>query len=445
MKSSDDLGPGELAVDGDRSLASNVSGEISGEISGEPPSLPDYNPFTAPHSQDPFPFYALLRERAPVHFSAPLGAWVVSRHEDVEAVLRAPGLFSSRGAIPSMFDNPPEVREVLAACCPEAPTLSELDPPAHTRMRRIFKVVFDAQRVERMRAAIERMAHALIDGLVDQGGGQGSGDLLAAFAEPLAKSTICDFLGIPAADRAQVDTWVEGWMVLWTPGVPIEHKLQAARAMPAYERYIAELAEARRHTPRDDALSDMVHTRIEGLEPLSMAEIIYMTRALRLAGHMTTRDWIAGALLMAMQRPELAAAMRADRSRILPFLDEVLRFDSPHKGFMRTASQDVVLAGVPIPRGARLHLLFASANRDSAVFDNPDAFLPGRADVRRHLGFSRGIHACMGGILATAETEAALHAALVRLPGLRLDGSRPLQYIPSHIFRALTALPAIWP
>lgn len=432
MKSSDDLGPGESAVDGDRSPPSRLAGELSG--------LPDYNPFTAPHSQDPFPFYALLRERAPVHFSAPLGAWVVSRHEHVEAVLRAPGQFSSRGAIPSMFDNPPEVREVLAACCPEAPTLSELDPPAHTRMRRIFKVVFDAQRFERMRAAIERTANALIDGFIDQG----CGDLLAAFAEPLARSTICDFLGIPAADRAQVDAWVEGWMLLWTPGVPIEHKLHAAHAMPAYERYIAELAEARRHTPRDDALSDMVHTRIEGLEPLSMAEIIYMTRALRLAGHMTTRDWIAGALLMAMRRPELAAAMRADRSRILPFLEEVLRFDSPHKGFMRTASEDVVLAGVPIPRGARLHLLFASANRDSAVFDNPDAFLPGRADVRRHLGFSRGIHTCMGGILATAETEAALHAALARLPGLRLDESRPLQYIPSHIFRALTALPAIW-
>lgn len=406
----------------------------------EAPRLPEYNPFIPPHSQDPYPFYAALRAHAPVHFSNALGAWVVSRYEDVVTVLRDPARFSSRGALPSMFDNPQAVRAILADCCPEVATISELDPPYHTRMRRLHKAAFSPRRVERLRPEIQRIANQLVDAFIDDG----CTDLVAAYAEPMAKSVVCSFLGIPVEDRPQVDAWVESWMLLWTPGVPLERKIEAAHTMPLYERYIAELAEARRREPQDDALSDMVHACLDDFAPLSTAEIIYMMRGLRLAGHMTTRDWISGCLHMAMRRPDLADRMRVDPSQLLPFMEETMRFDSPHKGLMRTTTEDVVLGGVHLPAGARLQLLFDSANRDESVFPSPDELILGRPNIRSNVGFGKGVHACQGALVATVETEISLQTVLTRIPSLRLDTRMPLVYLPSHIFRSLTALHAIW-
>ena len=200
----------------------------------------------------------------------------------------------------------------------------------------------------------------------------------------------------------------------------------------------------RRAAGRDDLLTDLIRVRADGTAPLADEEIISLLISLVFAGHETTANLIAGALVLLLHRPELWAAAGDDPDLVAAVVEETLRIDAPVQGMFRRAVFDVQVSGVTIPAGTQVFALFAAANRDGAAFDRPDEFDPERPDKDRHLAFGRGIHFCLGAALARMEAQAALSMLRERLPALRLDPDFRVPYVPNLMHRGPHTLPTTW-
>lgn len=406
------------------------------------PSDTNYDPFVPPHRDHPELFYEWSRREAPVTYSHALGAWMVSRYDDILAILRDPGRFSSSGSIPSFYDNPPEVLQVLEGCLPTASTVVDADPPAHTWMRKILNRAFSARRINAMQPVIRELAEALVDSFA----ADGRVDLVSRYANPLVMTVVSLLFGVPREDIPRVQAWTDDLVLLWNPTAPVEAKLPAARRMVEYERYIEALMAERRARPQDDILSDLLHghDHDQELEPLPDAVVLHFFRGARLAGHDTTRDLITSTVLLMQTHREHWDAACAD-PRVLPeIVEEALRLEAPHKGLMRTTTEELELAGQVLPKGARLLLLFGSANRDQTRFDSPDTFDVARKNVGEHLAFGKGIHICSGAHIARVEARIALETLTQRLPRLTLAPEFSPSYIASFLFHGLEQLDVRW-
>lgn len=404
----------------------------------------DFNPMASPHREDPHLFYRAARER-PVTFSPSIGAYLVTRYADLVAVLDDPRTFSSRAALPMIYDNPPEVTEVLrAGGVPETTMVVNEDEPEHTRFRRVFDAGFTGARVRAMVPLMRERAGTLIDGLA-RGGSGVRADLVGGYAVPFVQAVISAVIGFPAEDTAQIQAWTDDVNMLWNMLAPVEARVASARRMADYTRYLQALIEDRRANPREDLISDLVHGA--GGYPGVPDEYVHnMIRgAARVAGFDTTRDAITATVLIMLQNPGARERILADPARAIPKLtEEALRRDAPHRGLFRITTGEVSLGGTALPAGAPMLLLFGSGNRDEAVFARPDDVDLDRPNVRDHLAFGRGLHSCPGAPMARAEIRVALETLIRRLPGLRLaDGYRPA-YIASYFFRGLESLMVTW-
>jgi len=401
----------------------------------------DYNPFIPPHRDNPFPFYDRSRREAPVAWSSVLQTWVVSRHDDILAILDDPRRFSSRNAIPDLWQNPPEVVEILReGCRPNASTVVNADPPDHTRMRKVLNRAFSSRRINAMVPAVRRIADELIDAFSSAG----SADLIAGYADPIPRIVISRLLGIPREDMARVDAWTNDLVTLWTPVAPLPAKIAAARGMVEYEKYLQAMIDARRQSPRDDILSDLIHGHGDDLEPLTEGELVYFFRGVRLAGQDTTTGLIGNALLNLLRDRSLWDGVCQDRSRIPAIIEESMRRDAPHRGLMRITTEEVEIGGVRLPAQTPLLLLFGSANRDPERFPEPDRFITARPNVSDHVAFGKGVHFCSGAHIARVEARIAIEALAERLPGLRLEAEYTPTYIPSQLFLVPERLPVTW-
>ena len=358
----------------------------------------------------PYDVYRRLRETAPVHrITGPDGtpAWVVTRYDDVRAALADPRLsLDKRHATAGTykgFSLPPALDA----------NLLNMDPPDHTRVRRLVGRAFTPRRVQQLRTPIRRTADRLLDAL----GPQGTADLVAAYAAPLPITVICDLLGVPDGHRRDFREWTDT-LVAPDPARPEAGKEAVVAMLGFFTRLLAD----KRAEPADDLLSDLIAVRDEG-DRLSEDELMSLAFLILFAGYENTVQLIGNAVLALLQHPDQLAALRQDPARLPAAVEEFARYEGPALfAIRRFPVEDVTIAGVTIPAGETVWVSPSAADRDPARFAGPDR-LDLTRDASGHLALGHGIHYCLGAPLARAETEIALAALLERFPELDLaDG-----------------------
>ena len=375
--------------------------------------LEGLDPFLPEHRRDPYPLYRKLRELDPVHRS-PAGPLILTRHADATAVLRDPR-FSSNPS--HLGGERPQVgpRRV------DTKVLLFLDPPDHTRLRSLVAKAFTPAVVRRLRPRVEQLVAELLDAAAQRG----SLELIADLAYPLPVAVICELLGVPAGDRALFGTWSSDASRLLDRDIDLDEAAveRGGAAIAGFTEYFGGLVERRRAEPRDDLLSGLIAAEEDG-QRLSWEELFTTIILLYLAGHETTVNLIGNGALALLHHPDQLERLRRDPSLAPSAVEELLRYDSPVHLTARIATTDLAVAGVPVPRGDQVIALVAAANRDPAVFADPDDLDVGRWD-NRHLSFSAGMHYCLGAALARLEGEVAFPALLRRFPRLELADPDP--------------------
>ncbi|MBJ6761660.1 cytochrome P450 [Myxococcaceae bacterium JPH2] len=405
------------------------------------PSAPDFQQrFQPPHLEDPYPLYERLRHEAPIHFSEALNLWVVSRHEDVRAVLGNPGDFLSANAFASPVPPPPEVLEVLAQGYPRLPSLVDADAPYHTRMRAIVSRALAPQRVGALEPRIRELATRMADDFVPLG----RAEVVSRFNFPLPARVIGLLLGMPDADLERFRVWTEDMSLLSGGNLPVARQVECARSLVAFQHYMAALIHERRQSPRDDLTSALVATRPEEGPPLEDAELINLVMGLHFGGHETTTNLLGNMQVMLLREPERWKALRDEPTLLPRAVEEAVRLDTPLQGMMRTTRRAVSLGDAELPEGARVLVLFGSANRDAGTFQAPDRFQIRRPDTGRHLGFGAGIHYCLGAQLARLEVRVAMEVLLARMDNPRLQADKPIVYLPNFLHRGPKQLYLEW-
>jgi len=373
--------------------------------------------------RDPYPELGLLRAHAPVSWHAPTGLWLAASHAAAGAVLRdrrLGRLWRDR--------EPAEVYEPFNLL--HRNQMMENEPPVHTRLRSLVAQAFGRGHVERLRPAVAAEAAALLAAAGSEF------DLLADVAEPLAVTVIAELLGVPAADRHRLRPWSAAIVRMYEVSRTPETEAAALTASREFADYLRDLADRRRAEPRDDMISHLVAVR-DGSDRLSADELVASAILLLNAGHEASVNALGGGVVALLRHPGQLARLRADRGLIRTAAEEMIRYDPPLHMFVRTAAAPVEVAGVAIPAGAQVAALLGAANRDPAVFADPDTFDVGR-DPNPHLGFGAGLHFCLGAPLARIELQAALGALLDHAPTLAL-AAEPVQR-PTFVLRAYTAV-----
>ena len=397
-----------------------------------------FDPTTPEQRENPFDVLALARREQPVFYAPVLDLWVVTRHDDVLAVLKDHRTFSSAGALKSSSAPlPTEVLEVLADGHPEMPYIIELDPPLHDRIRGVVARAFTPRRINELEPRVREIAAELIDELAPRG----RANMVEAFAWPLPLRVLGELFGFPEDDLHQIHRWGNDWLLLQQER-PLEEQLTHARGLVELQRYCVAAVEDRRRNPTNDLLGAMVAANEDADEPLSPVEIAGLPLDIMVAGHVTVTRAIGSALHRMFAAPELRDHL-LDPELAAQAIEEILRLESPAQGLFRVTTREVELGGAVLPKDARVMAHFASANRDGCVFSEPDAYRPGRDDIGAHLAFGKGVHFCIGAPLGRLELRVALPMLLERLPGLR-PGSGPPSREPVFFARGFTTLHVEW-
>ena len=390
---------------------------------------------------DPFPVFAQVSELGPVHavtLADGHGAWLVVRYQEARDALNDPRLSKDMHAALAMGSG------VVAEGLPGpafARHMLTVDPPDHTRLRRLVSAAFSPRRVEAMRPRIQTITDELLDGIAKEGPNRRI-DLVATFAFPLPFTVICELLGVPERDRALL---AEGFTKLLVPtSTPAEYAA-AKDASDAVVAMLRALVEAKQLDPGDDLVSGLVTAR-DGEERLDSQELLSTVFQLIVAGHDTTASLIGNGLVSLLRNPAELDRLRADPTRIVGAVEEFLRFDAPvpHSTFRYTAAP-ITLGGVTIPAGEQVIICLAAANRDADRYASSDELDLDR-DEARHLAFGHGIHHCLGAPLARMEGQVALGTLLRRFPEISLAVS-PADLHWRHgdglVLRGLSELPVI--
>ncbi len=382
---------------------------------------------------NPYPLYDQIREGGVLQLPAAT-LTVFSSYQDCDDVLRHPS--SASDSLKSTVAQ----RQIAAGESPRplgTPGFLFLDPPDHTRLRRLVSKAFAPKVVK----ALEPDVTALVNSLLDQIEEQGRFDVVADLAHPLPVAVICRLLGIPLQDEPEISHASDLLAQRLDPFITItgeapeefDERLQAGIWLREYFR---EIIGRCRTDPGDDLVSGLIHVEESG-DQLTQEEIIATCMLLLVAGHETTVNLIANAILAMLRHPRQWAALGADASRASAVVEETLRYDPAVQLMGRYAADDMAIGDTAIANGDTLLLLLAAAHRDPVAFDRPDEFDPDRESIR-HLGFGRGAHFCLGAPLARLEGAVALSAVTARFPQARMD-SEP-QYKPNLTLRGLSTL-----
>ncbi|MGW0466498.1 cytochrome P450 family protein [Streptomyces sp. NPDC003027] len=391
-------------------------------------SVIELGEYGADFTANPYPYYAKMRETGPVHRVRTADGeqlWLVVGYEEARAALADPRLCKSPSVVGlTMLDE-----RVIG------PNLLVLDPPDHTRLRKLVAGQFTGRRVESLRPRIERLTGELADTMAPTG----HADLVDSFAFPLPITVICELLGIPAADRDTFRAW-SNEIVAPTGAGP------EAEAIEGFAAYLDTLIEDKRAAgPTDDLLSDLITARAEDGDRLSLAELRALAYLLLIAGHETTVNLISNAVRALLTRPDQLAAVRADSGLLDAVVEETLRWEGPvENATFRFTREPVRFGETVIPAYEPVLVSLAAGGRDPERFPDPDRF-DIRRDPRGHLAFGHGIHYCLGAPLARLEARIAIRTLLERFPGLELDpGGGALDWLPGMLMRGVRRLPVRW-
>ena len=379
---------------------------------------PGFDPFDPDHRADPFPAYRELLERAPVWWNDKFGEWVLSRYADCEAVLRDPRWSSNPEHLTSRVElGAMDLRSTMRDL--DTGILLFLDPPDHTRLRRLVSQAFTPRSIERLRPRIQE----LVDGILDELAGEREVDLMPTLAYPLPVIVICQLLGVPAEDRALFGPWSSDASRLLDGEVDLETANRGVVAVMQLINYLNGLIEERRRRPRDDLLSALITAEEEG-DKLTESDLRAVVVLLFIAGHETTMNLIGNGILALLRHPDQLARLRDDPGLDASAVEELLRYDGPVHFTARIATEDLEVGGHHVPKGQQVVTLLAAANRDPARFEDPDRLDLARPD-NRHLTFSGGMHYCLGAALARVEAQVAIGSLVRRFPGLALADPHP--------------------
>ncbi len=390
---------------------------------------------------DPYPLFAEVRALGAVHrvtLADGHDAWLVARHEEARALLNDPRLSKDMQA--ALAASPEVVAEGLPG--PEfARHMLVVDPPDHTRLRRLVSAAFSVRRIEGLRPRVQAIVDDLLDGIATQGPDVRV-DLVASFAFPLPFTVICELLGVPEPDRAAFGHGL-GALLMPTP-TPAAYE-RAKAGSDAVVGMLTQLVETKQAKPGDDLVSGLINAR-DGDERLDQRELLSTILQLIIAGHDTTTSLIGNSVVALLRHPEQLAALRADPGAIAAAVEELLRYDAPvpHATF-RYATEPVEIGGATIPAGAQVIIGLASSNRDADRYPESETLDVERADVH-HLAFGHGIHFCLGAALARMEGQLALGSLVQRFPQLQL--AVPVERLhwghgDGLVLRGLTELPVI--
>jgi hypothetical protein len=388
--------------------------------------------------REPYETLDRLRETDPVHWSESIGGWVLTRYEDVLITFMEVDSYSNEGRLAgAMAHLPAESHQKLRAFEAHfrSKGLLHSDPPDHTRLRKLVQKVFSPRAVETMRPRIQEIVDDLIDRVEPAGGMEVITDL--AFAVPV--TVLAGMLGVPTADAPRFRAWADRILAFQGLNRPSEALLlNAQEALVEIRAYLSALVEQRRREPGTDLISLLAAVSEDG-DLLSDAEIVSTGLTFLVAGHETTTSLIGNGLLTILRHPDQWRQLQANRSLLIPAIEEMLRFESPVARQPRLMKQDTELNGRTIRAGQMVFQMLNGANRDPAQFPDPARF-DIRRNPNRHLAFGRGIHFCIGAPLSRTEGEIVFQTILNRLPRIHLLDTVPdwdLQKPNSRVLKTL--------
>ena len=385
-----------------------------------------YNPLSARVIQNPYQTYARLRRHSPVHRSAILGSWVLTRYEDVLAAAKDHERFS----------NDPRWRRATTSVLPPAPddySILLVDPPEHTRLRKVVAEVFSRSNLKALNETIAETASEL----VERAARRRTIDWIGDVAAPASMRVMLSMMAIPQSDHEQWEIWTRDRARLLEMIATRQQRKTAHLAGAEIQRYFAGLLRDRMHSAEPDAISVLARHAAEG-DRISSVEACDMLMVLMIAGNETTTNLIGNGMLALLRHPEQMRLLRDEPNRIRDAINEMLRFDSPVQTDFRIARAEIALRGRKIRTGDGVILLTGSANRDETAFESADSFDITRKGPR-HLSFGHGVHQCIGAELARLEASAVFTEALQKLGKIELAESQP-RYRRSTVIRGLSAL-----
>jgi cytochrome P450 len=377
-----------------------------------------FDPADRAFVDEPYPALNALREAAPVQHDERLGRWLVSRHADVRACLRDRRLGRNFRHVgdESEFNAHPLDPRWQSFWDVERWSLLFIEPPEHTRIRKLVAAAFTPRAVEAMRAPAGALAHELLDACL----ARDSFDLLYDFAQPYSITLVCRLLGVPTDRHRDLLDWSHRHVKMYELDTTDEQAAAATQAAAEFRDYVLELIDERRRAPRDDMVSALVAARVDGTR-LSEDEVVSTVVVLLNAGHEATVNTLGNGVSGLLRHRDQWRRLVDGEVAPAAAIEELIRWDPPLQLFERWVLEDGVrIAGTEIPRGEIVSMLFGAANRDPRVFDEPDALDVGRANAADHVGFGGGIHVCIGAPLARIELDASLSALVARAPAIEL-------------------------
>ncbi|WP_019061990.1 cytochrome P450 family protein [Streptomyces prunicolor] len=389
----------------------------------------DLGEFGEEFRRDPYPVYAMLRERGPVHrVRMPASdqgheTWLIVGYEEARSALTDPRLAKDGNRIGVTFLDEELIGKHLLST----------DPPQHTRLRGLISRSFTARRVEELRPRVQQITDDLLDAMLPAG----RADLVESFSYPLPITVICELLGVPEMDRTE-------FRELSMEAVAPTGADSGYDAIVRLAQYLRDLIEDKRCAGHSgDLLSDLIRTTAKDGDRLSPQELRGMAFILLIAGHETTVNLLTSGVHALLTHPDQLAALRADMTLLDGAIEEMLRYEGPvENATFRFAAEPLDVAGTFIEKGESVRVCLNAADHDAGRFPAPDRF-DIRRDTRGHLAFGHGIHYCLGAPLARLEARTAIRTLLERAPALTLAGP-PGDWLPGMLMRGMRALPVRW-
>ena len=404
-----------------------------------------FDPWDPVIQQCPHAFYAAMRREEPVFALPGRGLTFVTRYDLVIEALRDTEVFSSRFGVELL---PPDhagdaLTGIEVVGYPQVPTMLTEDPPAHTRYRGLVSKAFTPRHVRRLEPDVVSISHSLIDDFM-AGAGTTTIEFVRQFAVGLPVRVIARALNVPEDRLDDFKRWSDDSVAAIGADITRERRQAAQRGIVEFQHYFAALLEERRTAPQDDILTGLVQARLSpdegGGQPLSTAEMLSILQQLLVAGNETTTKLLTEAMRLLGDHPDEWSRLQAEPERAGAVVEESLRVASPVQSMYRKVTGDTKLGGVAIPAWTLAVLVYGSANRDEAVFPEPDRFDPDRPNAREHLAFGRGIHFCLGASLARLEAVRALQVLAERIDSFRLLDTNTFEYDASFLLRGLKRL-----
>jgi len=402
----------------------------------------EFNPLDQKIQGCPYPYYTAMRNECPVFQSPQTGMYYVTKYDDIRDIKRQPDIFSS-----NMLTNdrtgirPATIRagEILKTYGWEhVQVLQRTDPPEHNRWRQYIDRTFTARRVRELKPYIDEQVHSLVDNWIDQG----ECEFVHDYCIPLPCKVIADQLGLPSDQYLKLKEWSDAFLEPGGMMCSDERIVECAWTEVEAQHFFYDVFEDRRKNPRDDIMSSLVNTVIEGEDPLSMHELQNLMHQLITGGNETTTSAISHAVWNLIKNPDQMAKLWANPELVDNFVEEALRFETPILGLFRQVTKDTQIRDVKIPEGSTVFMAYGAANRDEEKFDDSEELIVDRKNAGAQIAFGAGAHFCPGAMLARQELRSTFDLMIERMEDIQL--ARPLGELthdPSIFLHQLTELP----